>query len=136
MNISIKVIPHSEQRYETCGDWWFSENGDLEIRVSEMGDWRYSALVAFHELAEVLISKHRGIKTEDVDAFDVKFEEERKAGLHAKEDEPGDDENCPIVVPHSMATALERGLSVMLDVSWDKYDKAVIALDKTTPVNL
>ena len=126
MNIHIKTIPSSRQRYSTCGDWWFKQNGDLEIRVSDMGDWRYEALVAFHELAEVLMCKKLGIKTSTVDAFDKKFEKEREQGIHGEDEEPGDADDAPYRKQHSMASALERTLSVMLDVSWNKYDKAIM----------
>lgn len=130
MNIVIKTIPHSKQRYRTCGDWWFDKNGNLEIRVSKLGDWRYEALIAFHELREVLFSKHIGITTEQVDEFDMKYEKERDAGEHGPEDEPGNDSKCPIFEQHIAATQAERALAYDLDVNWNEYADAVIGLDR------
>jgi hypothetical protein len=119
MNITIKTIPHDQQRYETAGDWWFDDAGDLEIRVSEMGDWREEALVAFHELAEVLLCKQRGITAEQVDAFDKAY---------AGDGEPGDDPAAPYRKEHFFATSIERLLAAELGIAWAEYDAAVEAL--------
>lgn len=124
MKITIETIQHDSQRYETVGDWWFDEAGNLEIRVSNMGNWKYEALVAFHELAEVLLCKDRGITTEMVDAFDKAFEA-RRAG---NTDEPGDDPACPCRKEHFFATTVERALSAELGVDWAEYDNKVSGL--------
>lgn len=129
MNITINTIPQQDQRYATVGDWWFTEEGDLQIRVSEMGNWKYEALVAFHELAEVLLCKDRGITTEMVDAFDIQWEKDHPdqvLGGGAKE--PGDDPACPCRKEHFFATTVERALSAELGVDWSKYDDAVLSL--------
>ena len=128
MNIAVKIIPNSEQRYPTVGDWWFTESGDLEIRVSKMSDWRYECLVAFHELCEVLICKHLGITQEAVDAFDVQFEKDRESGLHSETEEPGDHKDAPYRVQHFIATNCERILALALGVNWADYDNEVVSL--------
>lgn len=74
MNIIIKTIPHKEHRYDTVGNWWFDEKGNLEIRVSDMKNWKYEFLVALHELVESALCKSRNIKEKDVTNFDVQFE--------------------------------------------------------------
>ena len=61
MNITIKTIQHSKQRYDTCGDWWFDKKGNLQIRVSDMDNWKYEYLVGDHEVREALLCKDRGI---------------------------------------------------------------------------
>lgn len=122
MNINIKTIPHNEQRYETVGDWWFDENGDLQIRVSDVGNPKYEFLVAYHELAEVMLCKDRGITTEEVDTFDKNFEANRPEG---NEDEPGDDPNAPYRKEHFFATSLERLVAAELNVDWNKYDETI-----------
>ena len=123
MNITIKTIPHQDQRYETPGDWWFDDNGDLQIRVSDMRNWKYEALVAFHELAEVLLCKDRGITTEVVDEFDKAWKPSRDG-----DEEPGDDPLAPYRKEHFFAAAVERWLGGELGVEWGAYDKAVVAL--------
>jgi len=125
MNIKIEVIPHDQQRYPTCGDWFFDADGNLTIRVSRMSDWRHEALVAVHELVEVLLCKQRGISQSEVDAFDKQFEANRPEG---NEDEPGDDPDAPYRKEHFFATNLEALLSAELDVEWPTYEKEVQSL--------
>lgn len=125
MNVRIKVIPHRRQRYETVGDWYFAKNGDLEIRVSSMKNWRFEMLVALHEMVEVLICKHKGISQKSADKFDMAFEEKRKPG---NEDEPGDDGKAPYRDQHCIATGVERILAAELGVGWKKYDAKIQSL--------
>ena len=125
MNITIQTIPHKEQRYDTVGDWQFTEAGDLTITVSAMPDWRYEALVAFHEFAEALLCQARGITAEQVDAFDKAFIP--PAGWSAFL-EPGDDPAAPYRKEHFFATTVERMLAAEFGFDWHTYDEAVGAL--------
>ena len=52
MRIHVEAIPHTQQRYETMGDWWWDPDDTLQMRVSTLPDWRYSMLIAIHELIE------------------------------------------------------------------------------------
>ena len=124
MNVCIKVIPHKEHRYETVGDWWF-EGGNLFIRISEMGNWRYEMCVTIHELVEVLLCKHCKISTSRVDKFDIAFEKARKPG---NTDEPGDDARAPYRVQHGIATGVERIVAALLGVDWNKYESKINSL--------
>ncbi len=120
----IRVIPHSEQRYPTVGDY-YDKKKTLHVRVSRMSDWRYELLVSIHEQIEVALCKHRGITTAEVDAFDKAFEKNRKPG---NEDEPGDDPKAPYRREHFFATNIEALLSAELGVDWAKYEKEINAL--------
>lgn len=122
MNINIKTIPHNEQRYDTVGDWWWAENEDLEIRVSDMKNPKYEFLVALHELVEVMLCKDREITTEMVDAFDKAFEANRKEGDFR---EAGDSLDAPYQKEHFFATCIERLVACELKVDWIKYDETV-----------
>ena len=124
MKVTIEVIPNEKQRYATVGDWQWNGD-DLTISVSEMGDWRYEMLVAFHELAEVLLCKHRGIQQSLVDAFDMLYEKERPEGDTS---EPGDDPSAPYHREHQFATCIERLLALQLDVNWETYNTVVETL--------
>jgi hypothetical protein len=128
MKIVIESIPHKNQRYPTVGDYWRDEEGVLHITVSSMSDDRYEYLVALHELVEVLICEHKGIKEEDITAFDIKFEEDRLLGLHGPDDEPGHNKFAPYNLEHVFAEKLERLMSEKLEVDWTKYDKEVNSL--------
>lgn len=91
-----------------------------------MGDWRYSMLIAFHEMAEALLCKKDGVKEEDVTAFDVSFENLREEHpTLIGEVEPGDMESAPYHEQHKRATNLEQMLAIGLDVSWREYNKKV-----------
>lgn len=119
MKIIIETIPHDTQRYSTCGDWYFEEDGTLRIKVSDTGNDDYAALVGLHELVEVLLCKKRGITTEQVDEFDKAFEASREEG---NEDEPGDDPKAPYRKEHFFATNIEALMSAELGVNWQEYE--------------
>lgn len=126
IDIHIKTIPNDEHRYPTTGDY-YTENGQDQIRVSELPDWRYEVLIAIHELIESVLCKHDGITDEAITAFDVEFEHERAAGLHGDE-EPGDDFRAPYRAQHQFATNIEQLMAFKLGVNWKEYEKAVLAL--------
>lgn len=125
MKISVEIIPHQKQRYDTCGDWTFTENGDIIIYISEMGNWKYESAVAYHELREVLLCKHLGITQEEVDKFDIDFEKNWQEG-HT--DEPGDSQKAPYYLPHQYATRDERRLLEDLGENWEDYEKTINSL--------
>lgn len=133
MNITIQTIPHDSQAYETVGNWRFDQNGNLLIEVSDMGNWKYSLLVALHELVEVSLCKDRNIPQAVVDEFDINYEKERTEGKHGPDDEPGDDPAAPYRREHFFATNLERLLAAELGVDWEEYAKTVVALAQTKP---
>ena len=118
MKITIETIPHGDQRYPTAGDWMF-DNDHLVIRVSDLGDWRYSMAVGLHEAVEALLCKQDGISQTAVDQFDRGYE---------GEGEPGDDPEAPYHRQHCAATEVEKTLVAALGVPWDVYDAAVEAL--------
>lgn len=126
MRITIEVIPHANQRYETCGDWQFKGDA-LEIRVSAMGDARYEFLVGIHEAIEAFLAVTRqGSNVEGrLDLFDMKYEANRSEGDVS---EPGDDPACPVYLEHQIATGIERLLAASLNVDWKTYDSTVNAL--------
>ena len=118
--INIKIIPHNEQRYETCGDYYCDENGVTQIRVSEMCDIRHTYLVMIHELAEVMLTDIGNIPESEISKFDIDFENKRQEGNF---DEPGDDPEAPYVYQHCIATAIERVMCVELGCLWKKYEE-------------
>lgn len=120
--ITITVIPHEEQRYETCGDWKINRNGNIDILVSDTGNIWYNALIGVHELWEVLLCKKRGISDEKVTEFDKEFESNRP---DRNEDEPGDDLHAPYRDEHCSATGAERILASQLGIPWTLYEEAV-----------
>ena len=121
--ISIQMVPHSQQRYDTCGDYWTDDFGVIHIRVSAMGDWRYEFLVALHEMVEKAHTRHLGISEASIDAFDMAYEAAR--AVDDISSEPGDVPSAPYHMSHRLATAIELVMAKFLDVDWDAYDKKV-----------
>lgn len=125
MNIVMKTIPHSWQRYPTVGDW-IARRGKLrEVLVSDMKNEDYAFLIMVHELVEAYLCLKRGVAPKDVDAFDMAFEARRVKG---NEEEPGDDPQAPYHREHQFATKIEKLVAKEMGVDWKAYDKAVVAL--------
>lgn len=118
MKITIETIPHDQQRYPTAGDWLIDAAGNIAVRVSETGNWRYDAAIGIHEAVEALLCRDAGISQADVDAFDTGY----------PGDEPGDDPDAPYAREHCLATAVERLLIAAMELSWSDYADAVEAL--------
>jgi hypothetical protein len=126
--ITIEVIPHSEQRYNTVGDWQFTRDAEgnatsLSIRVSDISDGRYHALIAVHELVEALLCHNHGITEADVDKFDMNWEPDRISWEDDRRySEPGEDWRAPYYPEHQTASAVERILaSALRGVNWEAY---------------
>jgi len=118
MNICIKVIPESEQRKEVNGcDWFWDEEGNLQVRISPMSDWRYEVLLGIHEAVEAIMCKHNGVSQQSVDVFDQEYDKTHTFDLNA-----GDDPAAPYKKEHTFATAIERVLAGVLNVDWLAYD--------------
>src|ERR1700683_2097759 len=125
MKILIESIPHAQQRYETCGDYWRDADGTLQIRISQLPDKRYELLVAIHELIEQVLSEHAGVTNEQIAAFDFAYEAARKEG---DESEPGDSIDCPVYKQHQFATGIERILAAELGIDWIEYERCIDGL--------
>jgi hypothetical protein len=118
ITIKCEVIPHTEQRYPTVGDWQW-EGDTLTIRVSKMSDPRHEKLITLHEINEALLAKWCGIDEKAVDDFDIAFVNACEPG------EPGDDPDCPVYPQHQIATIPERLAAQLLGVDWNAYASAV-----------
>ena len=116
MRIIIDSIPHSEQRYDTIGDWVFGpETGNLLIKVSSLDDWKKELLVGIHELIEAALCKDRGIREEDVTTWDKD---------HPEAEEPGHLVGAPYRQEHFFAEVIERQVAGELGVRWESYERA------------
>lgn len=122
LKIDIKTIPHSQQRYETVGDWYYTADGTWVFRISDLSSWRMELAVAVHELVECALCRHAGIQQVEVDQFDMVYESQRAPDNYA---EPGDDPRAPYHKQHCVATGVERIVIAMLGVSWKDYEDAI-----------
>jgi hypothetical protein len=122
LDIHIKTIPHKEQRYPTLGDYWRNSEGKQEMRISEMGNDDYAFIIAIHEMIEWYLTEKRGIKEEDIKAFDEMFEKEFSQGLHPEAFQPGLDPRAPYIKEHAFAVSIEKQLAKELGIKWEKYN--------------
>ena len=130
MEYHTKVIPHNEQRYDTVGDYFFSDDEKhCYISVSDSGDDDYNNAVAIHELYEVmqLLRKHSPKEIQSiVDAFDIEYEKNRPEG---NDEEPGDDPRAPYHTEHCGATAVERMYIASTGKNWKTYNDKLLSLE-------
>ena len=147
MKITIETIPHEYQRYTTAGDWFFTKEpiydyGDggpspstekigeeevLHIKVSALGDWKREAILAIHELVEVLACKSDGVTQEQVDKFDFAWTD--------NENEPGDSPDAPYNKQHRLAMGIENIMAMALGVDWQAYEKQLEELPEIPAKN-
>jgi hypothetical protein len=134
--VMIWPVDHSAQQYDTCGDWYRS-NQTLHINVSRLPDRREMFLVAIHELVEAFLCECVGITEQQVDEFDLKFERKKScgdSGLNSNPcEEPGDDSQAPYYHQHQIATGIERILAAEVGVDWPTYEKHINELTQETP---
>jgi hypothetical protein len=119
--IIINFVPaEAGTRLGEIGDWFFSEDGNLHINVTDLNDWRYNVLFARHELDEAILCKQNGISTQEVDQDQVTriSEEDDPDSLSGYPD-------SPIQIQHNDALAFEWLFSRLLGVDWDDYSLAV-----------
>lgn len=125
LHVVIKAIPHSEQRYETVGDYVY--NGDrVYITVSDMGNRYKEAAVALHEFVEMMLCRLRGIEEPDIAAFDMQYEKNRDPLDLTSE--PGDDPQAPYRKEHRFAENIERLFVQEMGMDWHEYEKTVLSL--------
>jgi hypothetical protein len=122
LKIKVETIHHGHHRYPTVGDWWHTPTGEWEIRVSQLANWKYEFLVAFHEMIEAALCRDRGISEAEVTQYDKSFEFDR-----APDDasEPGDQITAPYHWQHQIATMFERVMARQLGVNWDEYERTI-----------
>jgi len=106
VNIFAKVVPRETMREGVDGaDWWFDENGDLQIRVCPMSDWRYEVALIQHEEFEALLCRAHGVTQKSVDEFDLAYD---KAHPNEPDLNAGDDPDAPYVAEHNYAEIVDR----------------------------
>lgn len=122
--INIKFINSKDQRYPTCGDFW-ETNNSYEIRITKQDDPKNNMLILIHELVEAYLCKCRGIEFEDIDKFDIKW---NQCGGTDKADEPGNEGGkfklvgkAPYYNEHRFAENIERQLALENDIDWFTY---------------
>lgn len=138
--ITIEVIPHLDQRYNTVGDWQFERDSEgkataLNVRVSDLDDQKYFILIGLHEAVEALLCEMKGVKEKEVDDFDLTWTPKRVQWNSAREtSEPGEDYLAPYYEQHQLAVGIERILASLMWVNWGRYEVQVDELIKDSEV--
>jgi hypothetical protein len=106
MIILIRGIPHTAQRYDTQGDWWFA--GEiLHVRVNMELSQTEQWCIALHETVEAILCRHKyGSRATSVaDKWDLS---------HKRAKEPGELRGCPYKREHTVASVVEKILELEL----------------------
>lgn len=122
--ISINVITHKDQAYDTCGDYELVDDDCLDVTISK-SKADYEFLVMIHELCEWYLTQKRGISIKKITAFDKSFEKKRKKG---NTEEPGDSKAAPYHKEHVFATVIEKLVARELKIDWQAYSKVINSL--------
>lgn len=126
MEIHIKTIPNDKMRIlGGVGDYWYDDDGVLQIRVVELGDEFMEKSIAAHELIEEALTKKRGLLEPEIQAFDEYYEQRIKMGLVSQDIEPGHDPNCPYKNEHCFAESVEMGMFALAGLSWTEYENKI-----------
>lgn len=125
-DVHIQIIEGSDLgRGFTGADWFWDEQGNLQVRVSRLNDWRKEFSLAIHEAVEAALCKHNGVSQEAVDVFDREYEK-----IHWTDLDAGDDPDAPYRREHCFASACERMLIAEFGVSWKEYDDDLEAVGR------
>lgn len=118
----VDTIDHQFQRYPTVGDYHTDAFGYTSFRVSDLNNKYFELCVAVHEIVEKYLCEARGIKEEDIDAFDIQYENSR---IEGDVSEPGDCKVAPYYDEHQFATKIEKLLAEELGIDWSEYEEAI-----------
>lgn len=130
MRIVIETKPFNEMRYETQGDYFYDEKGDLQIQIAESGNDDFNFLVMMHELTEEKLTRKNGKKEEDILKFDLWVEDEVDKGNYPEYAQPGDHPLCIYRDEHRFSENIERILAYELGYNFEDYDKELMKITK------
>jgi hypothetical protein len=118
MRITINTVLHHNQRYNTCGDWQFDDQGNLTIFVSETGNEWMNFLVARHELDEAMLCRFRKVSQEQVDEYDLSHPDAGGDCFSANVD-------APYYQSHCDALCAEWVMAQLVKVDWKHYTQVI-----------
>lgn len=126
MEIRIKTLPNDKMRIPGgVGDYWYDNEGVLQVRVVDMGNEFMEKSVAVHELIEEALTKRRGLSEPEIQAFDDYYDQRQKMGLVPKDTEPGHDPAAPYRNEHCFAESVEMAMFALAGVSWKEYEDKI-----------
>ncbi len=123
--ITIEFVGEGICRNNGVGDYFYTPDGNLIIRAYQKSPETFNEawIIALHELIEQRLTEYKGIKEEDIDAFDRMVDEN---GGNA--DEAGNEPNCPYYHEHHIAEVFERLMAELLGINWEDYEKNYVII--------
>ncbi len=118
-NMIVLTVPDNQQPYKTPGSYFWNEKGQLVIKVSEMNNWKYSYLVAIHEIVESQLCIEHGIPLTAIDSFDRQWHYIPGSSI----EEPGADPRAPYHKEHMKSLEIEENMCKALGEQWIPYNK-------------
>ena len=116
--IIIDVISHTDQAYDTLGDYErTSDKKGIKFRISNTGDSDYNFLIAIHELIECFLAERHDINLDKINTFDLWFDTAER-----KEPEPGEHPDAPYRKEHNFAKSIEMLIAHELGINWYEYE--------------
>ena len=108
----------SDIRNEGMGDYYELPNGNKIVKayMKDENSYNYAFLIAIHELIEMRLTEHRGIKEEDINTFDKWMVDNGELA-----DVGGDHPLSPYAKEHRFAENIERLLCHELGLNWNEY---------------
>ena len=130
MEIRIKTIPLSEQRYPTIGDYFVDAEGVTHILITDTGNDLHAKLVAIHELIEQTLTEAKNIREEDIMKHDLWVESEILKGNYPPDAEPGEHPKSPYYNEHMLAERVEKMICKHLDINFTEYNEEIFKVFK------
>jgi len=126
--ISVDVVPHAEQDYDTPAVWEEVVPAEWMVEVSDLGDFRYNFLTALGQQIELALCKQVGVTSQQIQAFAVAHGKRRRAGDSDYQGAPGDHPDAPHKKPYRFAQQMLKQIAPELGVVWSRYQRALEAL--------
>ena len=109
-------------RYFTFGDY-FINNHTLNFQIVDHGNDIFTKLTLIHEMVEYFLVEQRGLSIDDIDKFDIDFENDpERVKLYG---EPGNDPNCPYKPEHEIAEKVAQMMCEHLGINYNDYENCM-----------
>lgn len=123
-DIVIKTIPIEEQRYNTAGDYWETDD-QIHFRITKQENEMSEVAILLHEVTEFFLTRKRGLTEPEITEYDLLWENRFNHGIN-KADEPGMEGDCPYKDEHETSLMIEKIFCWAAGVDWKKHDEQII----------
>jgi len=118
--INTEIKPTlNDMRYYTYGDYFIKEDGTLKFEIVDYGNDDYTYLTLIHEMIECFLVRKKGITMEQIDEYDIAFENDIERVK--KYLEPGADPTCPYKEEHEYADSVLKEICRKTGLDFEEY---------------